>query len=819
MNPIYKHTTVEGRPLFSEQMATPSRPKESMLGKNPLLQRMRPAKSSSKLAFLFKKGWHHFTQFFKIQRPSVVQENLAATVRPLEADTSLSIGNLWHHYKRFITQDQECPPGLKTVFQKMEQDEKEIFKLQRLDKAKKKAFKKAFINKQLQEIQTLPVGKTKLLLLSRQESLDQSISGDQFCTITRTQKGFTLHFIGAGEEAIHLAGKEKVQREVVFKNIPPDLFKSDPFLKTLLTQWIKQEGPGFSRDLIKNFEEYEKKDLTLEDYTTRSFRADKLFWNILLSIPCGGNTENTRSSIRGLRLRTEILTLYETFASSENVLPYDPEKPEEILNESVKPLQAIIDGAGAFSHSSQEAANELLNSSDQLMQVGYHSEKEALIFEGKAISDLLKTGFYFSQSHTRGTDITLDSTAHALLTLSEKDGFRDFAQKEGRLRKEGQTFQLAMPQDQALPDVLSVMSKSTCVDASTDAKDIYRHYRQVFPAPVRKAMKGELIKCEAIEDFVALFQKDKVRKRFITPPENPYDKLGSYYKARKHIQKEDADPKVVLEKLREKNKAQAEELGLPAAAEWLGNFTYPEKVFEKMLQKVSAAEIELENELQVEQEEEVEAELEEQLEVQQNVEVEEAQSKGKTDLFYPPRIESSQKTSADQIHPAYDAKLFVSEAFLPFERNKTKSPFKRTAFEPSMFNIGELLISLSNHQIDSIIIEDPLRDFEMLQETTFVYDIRTGKVLGHRLFKPFATKIIQSAEFNRLVAQSKFLDGRMDGYSDLELMELEKWLKESDPIEMRRHFKDDILRLRYRDKNRFEKSSSQLGDLFKELMT
>lgn len=505
-------------------------------------------------------------------------------------------------------------------------------------------------------------------------------------------------------------------------------------------------------------------------------------------------------------------------AANKNVLPYDPEKPEEILNDLSKPVQAIIDGAGAFRHSNQEAARALLHSNDQLKQVGYHNEVDTIVFEGVATGDLSESGFYFPQSKTRGTDIALQSTAHALLTISEKDGMRDFSQKEGRLRKEGQTFQLAMPKDQAVPTVLSAMSQATCVDALIDSKDIYRHYRQVFPAVVRKAMKDELLKCEEIEDFVTLFQNDAVRDLFITRPENSYLEAGSYYKARKHIQQEDTDPKVALEELLEKNKDKAKLLKLNTT---LDTFTFPEGVFEKMPLKVGATQAELENELQVEQEAEVEAELEEQLEVQQSVEVEELSSKGKSDLFYPPRIQSTEKTSADQIHPAYDAKLFVSEAFLPFERNKTKSPFKRTAFEPSMYTVGELLISTNNNQIENVVLEDPLRDYEMLKETSFVYDVRTGKVQGYNLTKSWGLrikKILKSPEFNRLVAQSKFLDGRTTGYSDRELIELEKWLTESDPIEMKRHFKDDILRFRYKDKNRFEKAQSQLGDLFKELI-
>lgn len=516
-------------------------------------------------------------------------------------------------------------------------------------------------------------------------------------------------------------------------------------------------------------------------------------------------------------------------ALDSQVLAYDPAHPEAVLKDLKSPVQAIIDGSGAFRGSSQAGANYLLQANSNLKQVGYHVEGE-IVFEGNASGRLFETGFFFSQGQTRGTDITLSSRAHALLTISEKDGMRDYAQKEGRLRKEGQTYQLAMPKDQAVPTVLSAMRQAIAVDALVDSKDIYRHYRQVFPAIVRKAMKAQLLACEEVEDFLELFSKEEVLDLFITQPENDYHKPGSYYKARKQIQKEDLDPQVALDALRIKYRDIAENLGLDSTA--LDTYTYPDGIFEKMPVKVSAMQGELENELQVEQEEETEVEAE--LEVQQNLEVEEAQSK---DTIYPRRQSSSKKTTASIIHPAYDPNLFVSEAFLPFERNKTLCPFKRYAFEPSMFNVGEVLIQIKKGKI-SAVIEDPERDSSMLRDTDFIYDIRTDRVniekhvkrydywrvkkqkqkyLNQDL-KPPDEKWVNSPEFFRLIAQAKFLDGRTGGYSAEELIELENWLQDSGPLEMQRHFREDILRFRYREKNRFDKGDSQLGTLFKDLI-
>lgn len=530
-------------------------------------------------------------------------------------------------------------------------------------------------------------------------------------------------------------------------------------------------------------------------------------------------------------------------ALEQNVLPYDPEKPEELLQKMSQPASAIIDGAGAFRNSSKEAAENVLKTNSELKQVGYHAEDKSIVFVGENTGILNETGFFYKQSNTRGTDMPLSSQAHALLTLNDKDGIRDFAQKEGRLRREGQTYQVAMPKDQAATTVMEEMRNAVCVDAGIDAKDTYRHYRQVFPAMVRNAMKEKLLACEEIDQFLALFQHEAVRDLFISRPENSYQEPGAYFQARKHIQREDVDPYVALEALRTKYLNIAIDLELNSAIQGLGDFTYPEGIFQKMPSKVSDLQGELENELQVEQEEEQEAEVEEQLELQQNVEAEEEQSKGKSDLFYPPRMQSKEKALASQIHHAYDPLLSVSEAFLPFKRNMTKTPFKRQPFEHSMFNIGEVLFRLEKGKIVSATIEDPLRDSEMLKEIGFIYDIRTGKVslknygLPEQLtvFNTFGSEevpilqwskeevslsdVLQSSEFQRLIAQSKFLDGRSDGYNTQgELGELKKWLEESNPVEMKRHFREDILRFRYRDKNRFDSTPSQLGELFNELI-
>ena len=329
---IFKHDNSSDRPLFTNNANSPNKPIKSSLTQNPLLNRLKPIKSPSRVAAFFKRTWAHVTKYFGVKHPSPIQENLKNLVRPEESHkTELTIGNLWHHYEQFLKEDRDCPPGLKTAFNKMEQDEKEILKFSRLsdkisrdeDKSKRSIAQDKFIKKTKRSIERMPVGTTRLLLLQRAKAGDHSLSGDLFCLISHTKDGFVLNFMGSGDQmdalqnGLTLAGKNKSVRNYTFDPIDKETFIADGFVSNLLLNWVQPEGvsPDTIQDITKNFTH--KIPSTLEEYATKSNRPDKLFWNIVLSIP----QENTKDTLQpgsltttqSIRLRTELLTLYEAF--------------------------------------------------------------------------------------------------------------------------------------------------------------------------------------------------------------------------------------------------------------------------------------------------------------------------------------------------------------------------------------------------------------------------------------------------------------------------------------------------------------------------
>ncbi|MFI5164867.1 MAG: hypothetical protein ACHQHP_06445, partial [Bacteroidia bacterium] len=324
---IFKQNPIEGRPFFTNKADMPDRTDESILKENPLLNRLKPVKNPSRVVAFFRRFWAHLSQYFGVKHPDSVKESLKNLVRPLESSTlsfNLTIGNLWHHYEHFLSEDKKCPPGLKSCFDKMEHDEKELLKISRTPKKNLDKAKTKFIKKTIKGVKKMQVGSTRLFVLQRAHSNDQSVSGDLFCTISHTKDGYVLSFMGSGDnmdalqKGIPLAGKEKAARTLSFEPIDADTFKQDGgFLTDLATQWVEPQGvdPKTILESTQNFTQ--KVPSLLEEYTTKSNRPDKLFWNIVLAIP-QENSKNTLeaaipASIRSIRLRAELLTLYEAF--------------------------------------------------------------------------------------------------------------------------------------------------------------------------------------------------------------------------------------------------------------------------------------------------------------------------------------------------------------------------------------------------------------------------------------------------------------------------------------------------------------------------
>lgn len=525
-------------------------------------------------------------------------------------------------------------------------------------------------------------------------------------------------------------------------------------------------------------------------------------------------------------------------AESLEVLRYDPLNPMEVIQAAQKkaPLTAIIDGAGLFNENAEAAVSQLLKS-PKITQVGCH-EKGAIVYKGASTSKIDATGFLFTQAQTRGTDISLAPDARALLTLTETDSIADFFQKEGRLRIETQRYLLAIPKYQTkIKYIQQAISEAICVETNQNGNDIYRKCKQELQAILRKEMRNRLLSIDTLEAFLELFKNPEISKLFITPPGKHYEKRGDYFRAHRHIRREDCDPKVELEVVRQKKVKIAEKLNLAAAKICLNVIRFTSELVNKMPEKVSSEkEEELEMECEVEVEAEMELEVEQHLEIEVEVEREVEESAAPQLIQYPLRRQTKlEHILAKQTEVHYDDKIYFSNAFLPLSRKDKASLLKRNLWDDAMFRVGSLRVYLDLNEATAkllkVVIDDPVeegsidkeewswkgrrRDYrhrENLKESQHIikYDLRTGKVTEMSNEVKNLPQALACKEVVAILAQIKFFDGKTSGYSLEEIKSLKQWIALENKEKMRLHMIDTILRYRPDERKRFEGSQLQL---------
>lgn len=547
-------------------------------------------------------------------------------------------------------------------------------------------------------------------------------------------------------------------------------------------------------------------------------------------------------SVMNGQIRANMLFRLVRRAVDNSILKYDPANPEKMLLEAnkKKPIAAVIDGAGAFKDSSKKSAEKVLAVNPDIHQVLYF-EGERSAFVGKPTGNLNQTGIFFDQAHTRGSDKPLPYDATAALTLGERDGIRDFFQKEGRLRIDTQRYHLSLSQYQegveSLPEEIS---KAICNDALVDSQDIFRKSKQEFMAIIRKAARRDLLSSGNMDEFINKFSDDQVRRLFISPKPKNYMEAGSYFKAHKKIIKEDQPVHTVLQNYQNEMMQLATALNLPTAADEIKKIAFSKELLAKMPSKVAPIKDEsdeLNMELEVEQEQEQEAELEKALEMQMEIENENIKEGAKVQVgIYPLRTRNKRDHYLAAISGIpFDFIIEVSDSFMPLSRKGTPTVHQRDLFDAQMYRVGIIFIEpnvkyvwtpegrmkevLKDPPFNKIIIEDPLEDISYRSSNGFFYDIRTNKVVASakKVYSKFdVNEALKRPEFKKMLAQIKFFDGRTSGYSEGELADLAWWLMINDPAEMRDHLLNTILRYRYSDKLAY--SGSQLEELFEKLI-
>ena len=532
------------------------------------------------------------------------------------------------------------------------------------------------------------------------------------------------------------------------------------------------------------------------------------------------------------RIQAEMIyRLIKRVNGHQTLLEYDPQHPQGVLDQANKqaPLCAVIDGAGAYREfDPKQMAASMRQANSKLQRVGFHSEGGNIDFTGDPDAELNDRGFYFSQPNTRGADVRLKADGTALLTVNDQGTMEDLNQQEGRMRLPGQKVLIARskfaPEIKTLGDVVQ---RKSAYEARKMSEDLFRAKKQELNTIQRTYSKKHLLSIDSFNTFLDQFKE--FQSVLISPSSPNYEEPGSYFEKNKHIRKCNHKPMEVFTDLRMQLIDSCKKFGLGEAVKELESIQYTEEILKAMPENVYSLKDHIETELEVELEEELELEreqemyLEEEMEFELEKERETVKQMGVDVPFYLPRLETSVVYHVqEKIHPAYHPKLQFTDSFLPLSR---KDPmYRRKAFDDKMYRVGSVFVEFNsyNRELKTITIGDVLDDIKPdPYKSGFYYDIRTGKITAVTkaqdpgLSSAFCEKVLQSREVVEMIAQIKFFDGQINGYTERELEELAAWLQKSHPKVMRKHFEEEILKYRNEVFERYP--HSQLWKLFEAL--
>jgi hypothetical protein len=492
---------------------------------------------------------------------------------------------------------------------------------------------------------------------------------------------------------------------------------------------------------------------------------------------------------------------------------YNPLSPLAVLQQVKDPnFCALIDGSGAFrTIPPSTVAQALLLANPRLKRVDFYDKEGKMCSIGNLNANLAERGFYFPEAQTRGSDQVLRPDGVALQTATGKGSLEDFIQEEGRMRHPNQRVLIALseyapPTLKSLEDLIQHKKGN---EKAEHAEDRYLAEPQRLRHKMRHAARQQLL------NSIDFTLPDKLLKKLTLDPFlNRFEELeplfvqavsaqeispDQYFEAHKNLVQRNKDPIEQLRLFRDSLIEQCKRLRIPP-----GNLSAydPESLRPHLPEQVLPLAVAEQQQQQVQEE----LECNNQIATEQETEQQRAQevSPNKVESYLPRATTNGKTIPASQLHPmlkGMDPRIELTHPYYPWDR--TAELHKRKPFDDRTSPIGSLRIVCSlNKQITRILIEDSLDETDSSSDDTyggdrvpFRYDLRTGEVMSIAFGRDVA---LQTADFTHLIAQIKFLDGRVEGYTDDELKALEQ------SAEMATFFETTILK--YRPETRFKHS-------------
>lgn len=512
---------------------------------------------------------------------------------------------------------------------------------------------------------------------------------------------------------------------------------------------------------------------------------------------------------------------------------YNPLSPLAVLNQVKDPrFCAIIDGSGAFrSIPPKTVAQALFLTNPSLKRVDFYDKEGKMCSIGDLNASLAERGFYFPEAQTRGSDQVLRPDGVALQTATGKGSLEDFIQEEGRMRHPNQRVLVALSEfaPPALKSLEDLIQHKKGNEKAEHAEDRYLAEAQRLRHKMRHAARQHLLNSIDFTLPEKLLQKvtlkpfldrfAELEPLFVQAVSAQEISPDQYFEAHKNLVQQNKDPVEQLHIFRDSLIEQCKRLHIPPGTlsaydpaplrSHLPEQVLPLAVAEQQQQQVQE-ELEQENQIATEQE----------TEEQRGQEV----SPNKVESYLPRARTNGKTIPVSQLHPILqgriDPRIEFTHPYYPWDR--TAELHKRKLFDDRTSPISKLRVACSlGKQITKILIEDSLGDLEgtndqakdsySIEGLSFRYDLRAAQIMEYAFSG--ADALTQTADFTHLIAQIKFLDGRVDGYTDDELKALEQWLKGQKAAEMANFFETTILK--YRPETRFK--HSQLDRHFRKV--
>lgn len=347
---IFTGKAIGGRPCFqnAKHLEKPAKigakegsPEIKFISKNELLSKNAPTVESS----LFQRIVDWFNRTFKalftfVQRPDAFKErNIWFSSGKLPAHLELS--DIVAHYGSFIEGEKESPE-LKKCLKQFEADiqDRNNYELQAkmadlfnlTEKEKIEAAKKTLVAQKLDALKALKEGEVRLFDLN-----------GVACLWSQHQGKYTLQLVGPYSEmtafqpkTLALGGKAKIQRSIVFENIPAsDLFdkangKDESKTQAWIAQWLDdslgaQQQAAWLTDLAK----YRKEVTSLKQLKTQDERIDKVYWNVIAAIREATVSPKQDNSFKNqhkqVQLRAHLAGLFDFFKKERYSLSQNQE--------------------------------------------------------------------------------------------------------------------------------------------------------------------------------------------------------------------------------------------------------------------------------------------------------------------------------------------------------------------------------------------------------------------------------------------------------------------------------------------------------------